>query len=447
MFSSALGMKAQLTLESSTKYYLRYGSNGDYLKNAGTWLELTEDESAAIRFSISYVMDSYVFATDNGTYLSMSDNGYAEFSDEKNYFDISGDNNNFSISGWNGNYLANMGDYVDFDSEEDFWFITPAAGGGGTSATRILCRLINASNKVFQAEPKVDYDGKLVTGGYNLGTTTTELASTNYNSLWYAETTDEGATYTLVHANSGAYLGKDRIGDYTLGDASNSVKTTGKNLQIDSDIFTITNIDPAVNPITYTLNGSGIGTLCLPFDFYASPVNSTDDLTANIITSGTSESLNLTAKDCSQTPMPKKTGYIMIGNPGATYTISPVDNQETADTDGNLLSGSLCCTKMTPNSFYGLKTTDGTEGKLGSAVLALATTSAIPANKAYLNASNISSGISQFILNFNDEESTTAIKQLVSHSYQQSAAYNLAGRRVSAFCKGISIANGKKVIK
>lgn len=138
--------------------------------------------------------------------------------------------------------------------------------------------------------------------------------------------------------------------------------------------------------------------------------------------------------------VPASTGVILSGERSKTFTMLRVTTDVTSQYEGNVLVQG-----------------DGT-AQTGHFVLAYreADTNAyfykigtleIPANRAYLPASYVTSTVAALALNFGDDDELTAIESLPAQAEcAQGEAFDLQGRRVSKLQKGIYIVGGKKVM-
>lgn len=423
-FVGAEGAWGQLSLEDGAKYYLKYNTQYVYKDVTFGVAGLTDDESQATKFVIVNTVMGYTFTSDEG---SLAIDSYdCVFSDTPEYFDIFNSNESFSI-GYITSYLTKMGDYVSVDTDEDTSWSIEKVGGAPTETIKQYCRLVSGANHTYLASPNIQ-NGSVVTSGYGLKDV--EFNATDYNNIWISETTDN-VNFKFRHANSGLLLGTDRMGSTTLNEGENFTPSENK--------ININGVDYSITPITsvnYTLNNSGFGTLCLPFNFSVSA-----GLTVNIVT-GSGDVLNVVPVSGN---LKAKEGYIMIGTPGETYTLTIQDEADA--NSANLLSGTTCREiGLTDGEFYGLKTTAGQSGEKGSAVFAKSTISEFPANKAYLLASKLATSSNSLLsLNFDVNESELTNIHEIFNLKNDSPVYDLQGRRVSASAHGLFIQNGKKV--
>ena len=188
-----------------------------------------------------------------------------------------------------------------------------------------------------------------------------------------------------------------------------------------------------VDNITLSLNEAGDGyyyaTACLPFDLSLSEACAyTLELNAR--------KTGLTASDA-MTNVPAGTPVILkSGNSSVTATISS-STATNAPLVTTALRGTYTDLAVTAETDYFLGVD---ENKVGFYKW-LGTT--LKANRAYLPASVLVSGVKGFTIDFNDE---TAIEEVNESETSQGRVYNLAGQRVSKPTQGLYIVNGKKVI-
>ena len=150
---------------------------------------------------------------------------------------------------------------------------------------------------------------------------------------------------------------------------------------------------------------------------------------AYIVPSITASTVSLSAID----EAPASTGVILKGTAGATYTI-PV-KADAAAVGTNKLQAAVAATPLAANAAYILKS--------GEFHLVTAA-STVPAGKAYLLASDISSPAP--VLNFGFDDAT-GINAVIGEGFTVNGEfYNLNGQRVAQPTKGLYIVNGKKVV-
>ena len=138
--------------------------------------------------------------------------------------------------------------------------------------------------------------------------------------------------------------------------------------------------------------------------------------------------------------VPASTGVILSGERGKTFTMLRVATDVTSQYDNNVLvQGDGTAQTGHFVLAYREADTDAHFYKIG--------TLEIPANRAYLPASYVSSTVAALALNFGDDDELTAIESLPAQAESaQGEAFDLQGRRVSKLQKGIYIVGGKKVM-
>lgn len=157
---------------------------------------------------------------------------------------------------------------------------------------------------------------------------------------------------------------------------------------------------------------------------------------AYIIKSTTENSAALTKV----TKVPANTGIIVKGTKGETVNVA-IATGTTDDVTGNLLKGTVNTpTAVEANTAYGLSKADG--------LFHLMNAGTIPANKAYLLASEVFQGGTAPVLSLEfSNGDATAIDDVRSKMEDvRGDFYNLNGQRVAQPTKGLYIVNGKKVI-
>ena len=126
-------------------------------------------------------------------------------------------------------------------------------------------------------------------------------------------------------------------------------------------------------------------------------------------------------------------GIVLSGTANASITI-PMENSS-AVLSSNLLHGTTAPVYFAQDEIYGLS---GNVFKPNN-------TGVIPANKAYLSASEISADVKSFTFVFlDDEDGIIETKQVSREEAEQ--IFDLSGRRLQKMQRGINIVNGKKVV-
>ena len=176
-----------------------------------------------------------------------------------------------------------------------------------------------------------------------------------------------------------------------------------------------------------TIAASGYTTFCSPYDLSFENV---DGLEAAYVVSA---STNAVATLKRVTAVPGGTGVVLKGTTGG-ITIPIVEY--TGDEISNLLLGTLKTTTVTARSVYVIS-----EGKFK-----IYTGTSIPAGKAYLPISAVSSDGNAPSLSFEFDDETTSIENVNRAIINDNQYYTLDGRRVETPSKGLYIINGKKVV-
>ena len=191
-------------------------------------------------------------------------------------------------------------------------------------------------------------------------------------------------------------------------------------------IVTVTYID-ACKPTTITLNAQGYATFAS-----TSPVDldETADCTAWAITAIEGTSITFTQVEG---VVAAGTGLLLKGAAGATITPEYSTNAGSAVT-GNLLEAIVTPTDIVADQYYGLSGKTFVKVNAGQ----------VPAGKALLPASALTTGVKTFTFSIDDD--ATGISTVESFT-EEGAIYNLAGQRISKMQKGINIVNGKKILK
>ena len=183
-------------------------------------------------------------------------------------------------------------------------------------------------------------------------------------------------------------------------------------------------------PITIACEGGYASYSCdIPLDF------SNSGAEAYIIKTTSENSASLTKV----TKVPANTGIIVKGTKDDVVNVS-IANGELDDVTGNLLKSTATgSVAVAADEAYGLSKTDGKFHLLNAGT--------IPANKAYLLASEVfqSSGSAVLDLDFGE---TTGINMVNGSGFMVngSEVYNLNGQRVAQPTKGLYIVNGRKVV-
>ena len=181
---------------------------------------------------------------------------------------------------------------------------------------------------------------------------------------------------------------------------------------------------PATQTITVPSSGKGTYSSAFNLDFTSTSIS------AYVVSSLTNTAATLTKV---QQKVPAGTGLIIMGAANASEGISVVTSADAIATT-NKLQASVTATTVGDDEVY----------VLSSGVFHPATAGTIPANKAYLKAEDIPSGVRSLNLVF--DETTGISTTQMANDLLSKDFFNLAGQRVAQPTKGFYIVNGKKVI-
>ena len=178
---------------------------------------------------------------------------------------------------------------------------------------------------------------------------------------------------------------------------------------------------------TITIPASGKGTYSSPYNL---DFTSTSTVSAYTVSALSSTSATLTK--LTQT-VPAGTGLIVMGS--GSEDISVVTSATSVGTNYLHATGTSGTTVDAGKAYI-----------LSSGQFHPANAGTIPANKAYLKATDIPSASGSRSLNLVYEETTGINATQISNDLLSGDYYNLAGQRVTKPSKGLYIVNGKKVI-
>lgn len=181
-------------------------------------------------------------------------------------------------------------------------------------------------------------------------------------------------------------------------------------------------------PESITLNAQGYATFA---STSAVNLDETADCTAWAITAIEGTSITFTQVEG---VVAAGTGLLLKGAPGAT--INPEYSTSTGSSVAdNLLEAIVTPTDIVADQYYGLSGKTFVKVNAGQ----------VPAGKALLPASALTTGVKT--LTFNFDEDATAIKAIDNGQLTTDGViYNVAGQRLSKMQKGINIVNGRKVL-
>ena len=273
-----------------------------------------------------------------------------------------------------------------------------------------------------------------VTGGYSIQSKSGYYIgqTSNANGLTTSDETVYTNTLSITDGDadivsSSAYLRYNSASNQTRFRYYKSSSYTGQKA---IQLYKLAGAD-----ITVTLNGSGYATYCsqYPLDFSD---YETADYSAWQITGISGETITF-----SQITGRVKggTGILLKGTAGEPITLTSADSEITLS--GNKLYGTLAPTYVAADTYYGLSGKEFVKVNAGT----------VPAGKALLPASALSSSVKAFTFVFEDD--ATGIEETLSNSpLKGENIYNLAGQMVNGksvngkLPKGIYIVNGKKVM-
>ncbi len=186
--------------------------------------------------------------------------------------------------------------------------------------------------------------------------------------------------------------------------------------------------------VSVTIASSGYSSLGSAYGLdFANATTSTENaakLTAFAATESSETSVKLVSID----EAPARTGVILKGTPGATYTI-PVKADAATLTVTNLLHAAVTATPILASTSYIMQ---------GGKFHLVTEASDVPAGKAYLVPGTSPARELTF---FFDGETTGINVATEKNNTTTGVYYNLAGQRVNQPAKGIYVVDGKKVIK
>ena len=247
--------------------------------------------------------------------------------------------------------------------------------------------------------------------GENSGITVTPLGSAQYNLVFGNGT---------MHANGhggGSGTGSNLIGwDGSANSASAWYIVPATDLEV--ALNTVGDASYASAYLPFPVQGEGI---------YTGAINGT--------------SLNMTAQTG---VIPAETGMVIKGAQDATSATLTIGGTANADVSSNRLTGTL--TALTENLTNYLVLGKNASDQIGFYTPS-SSVSAIAANKAFLNASDVDGASPAIAMNFGGE--ATGVGTVITENGIQSNApvFDLSGRRVMQTVKGgLYIQNGKKFI-
>lgn len=205
-----------------------------------------------------------------------------------------------------------------------------------------------------------------------------------------------------------------------------SVHATGGNIGVGP--IMITDFDG----LNVTLNASGYATFASTY-----PLDFSDDseFSAWQVTAASSGTGVLTFSQITGT-VAAGTGVLLKGTASSSINI-PVAISGSFDVDDNLLTGITTATAIDADTYYGLSGNTFKKVNAGT----------VPAGKALLPASEVSTGVKAFKFVFEGEDDADGINAVNGEGVKVNGpVYDLQGRRVQNPSKGLYIVNGKKVL-
>ena len=277
-----------------------------------------------------------------------------------------------------------------------------------------------------------------------------KLSGTSGNEYNYSTTKNGYLTITYNYGGTnGSWYGKDNA-SYTKGDKTSTVyMPAGSRIQVvanGSGISIKSLTFEEVSTVSATMGTYGYATFASswPLDLSSLP----DGLKAYYVkTEGISISASKVTLTEATTAVPAGTGLMLKGTANTEYQIPVVASGSALS--GNKLVGCTSSTDITSSTtnyanFYVLVNTK-TQAELQNikTYIEKSNTVTIPAGKAYLDATGVST--SRLSIAFEDE--TAGLNDIKGDmSDGRSDYYNLAGQRVDKPSKGFYVKNGKKYI-
>ena len=280
----------------------------------------------------------------------------------------------------------------------------------------------------------------------NTNSTITLTAPTGYVITGYSVQTGvyQGTTYTLTAsdgtsvtpANLGSTYTPLEVSGLSAASTAITVTTTDASKWLSLANFTVSLAK------TLPLNVVGdksYATLYLPFD-----VTTTGATKAYYAAKASNGSVQLTETGNEGTEIPANTAVVLVNESAeASATLNMTTGLiSVVSESSNLLKGTLVSMSLDlgdATSYYSLGNYNSVIGfyKFEGGTITLG------ANKAYLEVP--ASGVKGFTFDFDDD--ATSINEELRMKNEESSIFNLAGQRISKPLKGISIVNGKKVLR
>ena len=339
---------------------------------------------------------------------------------EETFADCDGTGGN-DTDGWNGS-IANgtLTDGTNTDNSGwEFDKGSPAnecakfgTGRAGGSATTPALGKAGNFTLTFKAAA---WDGTSENTTLNLTASNATIRNANDTEDVSSVTLSKGAwtTYTLILKNA-------------TEETKITFSTSSGNSRFFLDDVKVVEVGAAA--ITVKLNGSGYATFCseYPLDFSASLANgySAWQITGIDKTENTITFARITGA------IKGGQGVLLKGTASTTLNIPSVTSTNTLT--GNKLRGTLAPTYFADETMYGLS----------GDMFYLNSPCTLPANRAYIPASEVNPSRSLVMKFLDDTQGVSTIERVEMGG---EAVYDLSGRRVAQPTKGMYIVNGKKV--
>ncbi len=331
-----------------------------------------------------------------------------------------GNDNNFATAG--NTEISTANDYTDNDG----WVIS----------------------KGYPAKGCLKFGGSKASGGAITPSITATIGTTYTLSFKAAPWNTESTTMNVsVDGGTISGLSEDAMSTGEWNDFTASITATATSFTVtfgaSNNRFFLdeVKVEAPASPapaITATLNGRGYATFCSEY-----PLDFSDYETAGYsawqITGVSGETITFSQITGS---IMGGQGILLKGTAGETIELTSANSTTTLN--GNLLEGTLAPTYVAADEYYGLSGNEFVKVNAGT----------VPAGKALLPASVLSSNVKAFTFVFEDD--ATGINEELRMKNEESSIYNLAGQRLdnsqftihnSQLKRGIYIVNGKKVLK
>lgn len=243
------------------------------------------------------------------------------------------------------------------------------------------------------------------------------------SGLWTISIDESTSVATVKVSFVNGETTTDRLMRYNSSNTIFSCYTTGQ-----KDIYIYEKSGEATPTESKTLNASGYATYCSQnaLDFSEATGGTAWAITAANSTTGVITFSQIEGS------VPAGTGMLLMGTANGSITM-PSATGATA-LSNNLLEGTTAAKNVTDGQYYGLSGNTFVPVNAGT----------VPAGKALLPASEVSSNVKSFTFVF---EGADGIKTVEHVSAEEAAEiFNLAGQRLQKAQRGVNIINGKKVL-